>query len=78
MSDPFDITLERKLESNGDGAAAGVSEVRRIELITGAGRRRRWSKADKARIVVESLAARLRSASGRRAAAPAFRRDGSL
>ena len=55
MSDPFDITLERKLESNGDGAAAGVSEVRRIELITGAGRRRRWSRADKARIVVESL-----------------------
>jgi len=55
MSDDFDITLERKLESNGDCAAAGVSEVRRIELITGAGRRRRWSRADKARIVVESL-----------------------
>jgi transposase len=55
MSDPFDITLERKLESNGDCAAAGVSEVRRIELITGSGRRRRWSRADKARIVVESL-----------------------
>ena len=55
MSDPFDITLERKLESNGDCAAAGVSEVRRIELITGSGRRRRWSRADKARIVAESL-----------------------
>jgi transposase len=55
MSDPFDITLERKLKSNGDCAAAGVSEVRRIELITGSGRRRRWSGADKARIVVESL-----------------------
>ncbi len=55
MSDPFDITLERKLESDGDCAAAGVSEVRRIELITGAGRRRRWSRADKVRIVVESL-----------------------
>ena len=55
MSDPFDITLERKLESNGDCATAGVSEVRRIELITGAGRRRRWSRADKARIVAESL-----------------------
>jgi transposase len=53
MSDPFDITLERKLESNGD-CAAGVSEVRRIELITGSGRRRRWSRADKARIVAES------------------------
>ena len=55
MRDHFDITLERKLASNGDCAAAGVSEVRRIELITGAGRRRRWSRADKARIVVESL-----------------------
>jgi transposase len=29
--------------------------VRRIELITGTGRRRRWSSEDKARIVVESL-----------------------
>jgi transposase len=55
MSDHFDITLERKLESNGDCGAAGVSEVRRIELITGAGRRRRWSLADKVRIVAESL-----------------------
>src|ERR1700733_9230276 len=55
MSDHFDITLERKLESNADRAAVGVSEVRRIELITGSGRRRRWSRADKARIVVESL-----------------------
>jgi transposase len=55
MSDPFDITLERKLESNGDSAAAGVSQVRRIELITGGGRRRRWSRSEKARIVVESL-----------------------
>jgi hypothetical protein len=54
MSDHFDITLERKLESNGDCANTGVSEVRRIELITGSGRRRRWSGADKARIVVES------------------------
>jgi hypothetical protein len=38
--------LERKLESN---AAVGVSEVRRIELITGSGRLRRWSRADKVR-----------------------------
>ena len=55
MSDLFDITLERKLESNGECAAADVSEVRRIELIAGAVRRRRWSRADKAGIVVESL-----------------------
>jgi transposase len=57
MSDDFDITLERKLESKADGGGGGVTDVRRIELITGIGRRRRWSREDKARIVVESLAA---------------------
>jgi transposase len=56
MSNDFDITLERKLGSKGDGRDGGVSDVRRIELITGTGRRRRWSSEDKARIVVESLA----------------------
>jgi len=56
MSDDFDITLGRKLESKADGRGGGVTDVRRIELITGAGRRRRWSREDKARIVVESLA----------------------
>ena len=55
MSDDFDITLERKLGSKGDGRGGGVTDVRRIELITGTGRRRRWSSEDKARIVVESL-----------------------
>ena len=39
MSDDFDITLERKLESKADGRGGGVTDVRRIELITGAGRR---------------------------------------
>jgi hypothetical protein len=34
--------------TNGDG-------FRRIEVITGVGRRRRWSDADMARIVAESL-----------------------
>src|SRR3954463_9774924 len=34
--------------TNGDG-------FRRIEVITGVGRRRRWSDEDKARIVAESL-----------------------
>ena len=56
MSDQFDITLERKLESSADGAEHGVTGVRRIELITGSERRRRWSDDDKARIVVESFA----------------------
>ena len=55
MSEDFDIRLERKLESKAAGAGDGVSEVRRIELITGTGRRRRWSREDKARIVVESF-----------------------
>jgi transposase len=55
MSEDFDIRFERKLESKAAGAGDGVSEVRRIELITGIGRRRRWSREDKARIVVESL-----------------------
>lgn len=56
MSDHFDITLERKLESSADETAPGVAGIRRIELITGAERRRRWSDDDKARIVVESFA----------------------
>jgi transposase len=56
MSDHFDIRLERKLESSADETEHGIAGVRRIELITGAERRRRWSDNDKARIVVESCA----------------------
>ena len=55
MSDHFDNKLKRKLESNTGETGNSVSNVRRIELITGTGRRRRWSRDDKARIVVESL-----------------------
>jgi transposase len=55
MSDDFDIKLKRKLGSSGGRGAASVSAFRRIELITGAARRRRWSSDEKARIVVESL-----------------------
>jgi len=55
MSDHFDNKLKRKLGSDADKTGHGVSNVRRIELITGTGRRRRWSSDDKARIVVESL-----------------------
>jgi transposase len=36
----------------------GVVGVRRLEVITGVGGRRSWSRDDKARIVVESFAAR--------------------
>ena len=57
MSHRFEHKLEHTLESkpadNADGGA--VTTVRRIELITGTGRRRQWSADDKARIVVESL-----------------------
>src|SRR3954464_8568836 len=38
----------RRDSTNGDS-------FRRLEVITGVGRRRRWSDADKARIVAESL-----------------------
>ena len=55
MGDRFDTTLERKLESSADETERGIAGVRRIELITGAERRRRWSNDDKARIVVESF-----------------------
>jgi transposase len=56
MSDRFDHTLKHTLETKpGDGGEDAVTAVRRIELITGAGRRRQWSVDDKARIVVESL-----------------------
>lgn len=55
MSDRFDNKLKLKLESNADRGAGHVSAVRRIELITGATRRRRWSSDEKARVVLESL-----------------------
>lgn len=59
MSDRFDHPLEHTLKTKpdqaGDGADDGVTPVRRIELITGAGRRRQWSEEDKARIIIESL-----------------------
>jgi transposase-like protein len=55
MSDHFDITLERKLESTADRTGDRRVGVRRIELITGCERRRRWSDDNKARIVVECL-----------------------
>ena len=55
MSDRFDHTLERKLEGKADEADDAGVPMRRLELITGTGRRRRWSTDEKARILVESL-----------------------
>jgi transposase len=55
MSDHFDHRLKRTLKSDADRTGHDVSNVRRIEVITGTGRRRRWSSDDKARIVAESL-----------------------
>ena len=55
MSDRIDHSLEHTLESKPDEADDAVVAFRRIELITGTGRRRRWSTDDKARILVESL-----------------------
>jgi transposase len=55
MSDRFDHRLKRKFESDADRIGHGASNARRIELITGTGRRRRWASDDKARIVEESL-----------------------
>ena len=49
------IRLERKLESKADEADDAGVPMRRLELITGTGRRRRWSSDEKARILVESL-----------------------
>ena len=55
MTNRFDITLDRKLDGKLAKATDAAVEVRRIEVITGTGRRRRWSGDDKARILCESL-----------------------
>jgi transposase len=56
MSGRFEHSDKHTLSSKpADNADNSVTRMRRIELITGTGRRRRWSADDKARIVVESL-----------------------
>jgi transposase len=55
MSDRFDHKLKHTLESKADEADASTDSFRRIELITGTGRRRHWSSDNKARILLESL-----------------------
>jgi transposase len=52
MTNRFDHTLDDTLDTT---SGAGAEEVRRIEVITGVGRRRRWSTETKAGIVLESL-----------------------
>lgn len=57
MSDRLAHTLDHRVKTKAEVAASedAVTTVRRIELITGAGRRRQWSNDDKASIIVESL-----------------------
>jgi transposase len=57
MSDRFDITFDHKVDTKPDGCdvGAGARSARRVEVITGAGRRRDWSTDEKARILFESL-----------------------
>ena len=55
MSDDFDHTLEHKLGSKRVEAGGTARDIRRIELITGTGRRRSWSVDDKARILAASM-----------------------
>jgi transposase-like protein len=55
MSDRFKHKLEHKLETKPAEGDAEPEGVRRLEVITGTGRRRRWSSDDKMRIVLESL-----------------------
>ena len=55
MSNRFDHRLERKLDTKPDGSDDEPRGVRRIELITGTGRRQQWSTADRSRILLESL-----------------------
>jgi transposase len=57
MSDRFDITFDHKVDTKPDGgdAGEGARPARRVEVITGAGRRREWSTDEKARILFESL-----------------------
>ena len=48
------MMLERKLETKPGEGDAEAFGVRRIELITGTGRRREWSDGEKTRILLES------------------------
>ncbi len=43
------------MRNHGRTDSTNADSFRRLEVITGVGRRRHWSDADKARIVAESL-----------------------
>src|SRR3954465_12949025 len=43
------------MRNHGRTTSTNADSFRRVEVITGVGRRRRWSEEDKARIVAESL-----------------------
>jgi transposase len=55
MSERFDDRPRHKPESKRDAAVGAAIGFGRMELIAGGSVRRRWSSADKARIVSESL-----------------------
>src|SRR3954454_14249162 len=54
------------MRTHGTTTSANHDSFRRIEVITGVGRRRRWSDEEKARIVAESLDPATTSSAGAR------------
>ena len=55
MAGPGDRNGPAAMRNHSATTSANVDSFRRVEVITGVGRRRRWSLEDKARIVAESL-----------------------
>jgi transposase len=55
MSDRFDQRHEHKLEAKPETSDDAGVTIRRIEVLTGAGRRRHWSTEERTRILMESL-----------------------
>jgi transposase len=48
------------MRNHGRTTTANADGFRRLEVITGVGRRRRWTDEDKARIVAESFCSKMR------------------
>ena len=55
MWDPRNVTGPAPMRTHSTTTSTKADGFRRLEVITGVGRRRRWSDEDKARIVAESL-----------------------